>query len=403
MIVGTVNYMSPEQARAEPTDYRSDQFSFGIILYEMATGKKAFEKPETVQTMSAILTEEPHPIERNIPAPLRRAIERCLAKDPVDRYESTRDLARDLRYLRDHLSEASSLNQVALPRATAPAPRGRTRWQPIAAAFAAGLLLAFVGMLLLRRTDVPDQSTYRVTPFSFEPGGQGSVVWSPDGKSVAYSVSPAAGPPQVFLRTLDSPTPVQLTHIPQESANPITWSPMRSVFFFDGTTLAFGMWSVARVGGEPEKVMSYQVSLASQWAVSSDTKSVAALVFGSEGRAGVRISSPLGAPFKPYRSDPFATRSIYNTPKLRFSPDGKRILRLLNGDRRREEAWLLPYPADSSHPPKRVLANLGSTDGTPELPWMPDSRHVVLALQTSAGGGHSAQDGLIPPPTAMMS
>jgi serine/threonine protein kinase len=85
MIVGTVNYMSPEQASGKMVDYRSDQFSFGLILYEMASGRKAFEKPESVQTMSAILTEEPPPIERSIPGPLRWIIDRCLAKDPTDR------------------------------------------------------------------------------------------------------------------------------------------------------------------------------------------------------------------------------------------------------------------------------------------------------------------------------
>ncbi|HEX3878785.1 MAG TPA: serine/threonine-protein kinase, partial [Bryobacteraceae bacterium] len=85
MIVGTVNYMSPEQARGREVDYRSDQFSFGLILYEMASGKRAFERPESVQVMSAILTEEPPPLDSKIPAPLRWTIERCLAKEPRDR------------------------------------------------------------------------------------------------------------------------------------------------------------------------------------------------------------------------------------------------------------------------------------------------------------------------------
>jgi serine/threonine protein kinase len=385
MIVGTVNYMSPEQARAKPTDYRSDQFSFGIILYEMATGKKAFERAETVQTMSAILTEEPPPIERNIPAPLRWAIERCLAKDPADRYESTRDLARDLRYLCDHLSEASSTSPAALPAVAAPVPRGRTRWQPVASAFAAGLLVALVAMLLLRRTDVPDQSTYHFTPFSFEPGGQGSVVWAPDGKSVAYAVAPPAGAPQVFLRSLDSPTPVQITHI-AEDANPIAWTPDGQRILFNSHRQGPSLWSVARVGGEPEKVLSYPASIVAPTTISPDGRAVAILATGSDGRAGVHISTPLGAPFKPYPCDPFATRSVYNVPKLCFSPDGKKIVLLLNGERRKEEAWLLPYPADSAHPPRRVLTGVGSIGGTPEFSWMPDSRHVVLALQTSAEG-----------------
>jgi serine/threonine protein kinase len=107
------------------------------VLYEMATGRKAFDKPESVQTMSAIISDEPPPLDPRIPAPLRWTIDRCLAKEPAGRYESTRDLFHDLRGLRDHLSEASG----AIP----------------------------------------------VTPFSFEPGGQRYPVWSPDGKAVAYA------------------------------------------------------------------------------------------------------------------------------------------------------------------------------------------------------------------------
>ena len=106
-ILGTVSYMSPEQACGKVTDHRSDQFSFGLILYEMASGRRAFAKPESVQILSAIVTEEPPPLDSRVPAPLRWSIDRCLAKDPADRYDSTRDLYRELRGLRDHLSEAS--------------------------------------------------------------------------------------------------------------------------------------------------------------------------------------------------------------------------------------------------------------------------------------------------------
>ena len=120
MILGTVSYMSPEQARGKPADHRSDQFSFGLILYEMAAGRKAFDKPESVQTMSAILTEDPPPIERDIPAPLRWAIDRCLAKDPADRYESTRDLFQELRHIRDHARARPPAHRSA---AAAAAPR----------------------------------------------------------------------------------------------------------------------------------------------------------------------------------------------------------------------------------------------------------------------------------------
>src|SRR5262249_41371300 len=110
VVLGTVGYMSPEQAARQPVDFRSDQFSFGSILYEMATGKRAFQKNAAVDTFSAILHEEPKPVgelNAQVSAPLRWIVERCLAKEPDDRYASSRDLARDLATVRDRLSEAS--------------------------------------------------------------------------------------------------------------------------------------------------------------------------------------------------------------------------------------------------------------------------------------------------------
>ena len=109
-LVGTVRYMSPEQAGGSAADYRSDQFAFGSMLYEAATGFPAFERSTTVDTLAAILHEEPEPIvssNARVPAPLRWIIERCHAKDPGSRYASTSDLARDLKLLRQHLSDLS--------------------------------------------------------------------------------------------------------------------------------------------------------------------------------------------------------------------------------------------------------------------------------------------------------
>jgi eukaryotic-like serine/threonine-protein kinase len=106
-VLGTINYMSPEQARGQPADHRSDQFSLGIVLYEMAVGKLPFDKGSAAETLSAIIADEPLPIDNRTPPPLRWTIDRCLAKDPNGRYESTHDLAAELRGLREHLSEAS--------------------------------------------------------------------------------------------------------------------------------------------------------------------------------------------------------------------------------------------------------------------------------------------------------
>ncbi len=110
-VLGSVLYMSPEQAMGHPLDFRSDQFSCGAILYEMVTGHPAFRRPSAAQTLAAIIEDRPEPIavlNPAVPPPLRWIIERCLAKDPSGRYASTRDLARELADVLQHLDEVSS-------------------------------------------------------------------------------------------------------------------------------------------------------------------------------------------------------------------------------------------------------------------------------------------------------
>jgi predicted ATPase/serine/threonine protein kinase/tetratricopeptide (TPR) repeat protein len=106
VIMGTAAYMSPEQASGRPADFRSDQFSLGAVLYEMATGRRAFGGGSGVETLAAILRDEPETISQlnpGIPLPLQWAIKRCLAKNPAGRYASTLDLASDLAIVRDNL------------------------------------------------------------------------------------------------------------------------------------------------------------------------------------------------------------------------------------------------------------------------------------------------------------
>ncbi len=96
MIMGSAGYMSPEQAKGQPADFRADQFAFGVILYEMATGRRAFQGDTPMETLSAIIKEKPD-LKADFPANLRAIVERCLAKAPEKRYGSTQDLAIDLK------------------------------------------------------------------------------------------------------------------------------------------------------------------------------------------------------------------------------------------------------------------------------------------------------------------
>ncbi len=146
IVMGTVGYMSPEQAVGKALDFRSDLFSFGSIVYEMATGKRAFARGSHPETLTAIIRDEPEPLAALAPltpAPLRRIVGRCLAKSPDDRYASTRDLARDLQDMREQLTEGSQAEAAA--SGATPAASPKRRWQR--ALLAAGAVL--VGLLLL--------------------------------------------------------------------------------------------------------------------------------------------------------------------------------------------------------------------------------------------------------------
>jgi len=117
-VMGTVGYMSPEQATGGEVDFRSDQFSFGSVLYEMVTGFPAFRKKSYAETTAAILRDEPERLGSRIlhaPPPFIWIVERCLAKDPKERYASTQDLARDLAAVRDRVAEASSRPSESRP------------------------------------------------------------------------------------------------------------------------------------------------------------------------------------------------------------------------------------------------------------------------------------------------
>jgi predicted ATPase/serine/threonine protein kinase len=125
LIMGTVEYMSPEQASGRRLDFHSDQFSFGLVLYEMVTGKRAFQGSTPTEMLAAILRDQPEPIgmqNPDAPAPLVWAIERCLTKEPDKRYVSTRDLARELAAIRDRFSE-KPVKQVETRPANLPVQR----------------------------------------------------------------------------------------------------------------------------------------------------------------------------------------------------------------------------------------------------------------------------------------
>src|SRR5262249_32639211 len=147
IVLGTAGYMSPEQAAGRPVDYRSDQFVFGSILYEMVTGRRAFQGASTAESLAAIIQKEPEPVvalQPETPVPLLWLIERCLAKEPADRYESTRDLARDLATLRDRTASGSLAGLEAGTFSRRLSRGGRLGWMAAALASLATAVLAAI-------------------------------------------------------------------------------------------------------------------------------------------------------------------------------------------------------------------------------------------------------------------
>jgi len=205
-VLGTVGYMSPEQASGEPLDYRSDQFSLGTMLYEMSTGRKAFQRKTAPETMSAIIREEPEPagkLRPDLPLPVCWVLDRCLAKDRDERYASTKDLARDLAGLRDHVSVSSSSGSGGL----SPSPTRPRR--PAAFLAGAAVLLAAAAAAGGFWADRARYARAAVAPsfkrLSFQPGSLGNARFAPDGETVIYGVLMPNAPAKLLLTRLDSP------------------------------------------------------------------------------------------------------------------------------------------------------------------------------------------------------
>src|SRR5581483_11617609 len=193
------------------------------------------------------------------------------------------------------------------------------------------------------------------------------------------------GESQVYLRSLDSPSAVRLTHLDKASAA-VAWSADgQRIFLNIEDRQGADLWSIAKVGGDPQLVMKYPPQTRAE-AVAPDGSSVAIFHAGPDGQWGVSISSPPGSEPKQYLPSPFSTKQFLNVPQLRFSPDGKQILLNVRGKQQREEMWLLPYPANSSKPPRELPITVETFGGTPDFSWMPDSRRIVMSVQTSAIG-----------------
>ena len=207
-VLGTVGYMSPEQVRGEPADARSDIFSLGTIIYEMCTGQQAFRRATSVETMAAILREDPPALPPSAPELLSRIVWHCLEKQPSERFQSARDLAFDLLSL-DRSSTMSGAPIAAAQGADQRPPGAIARWMTLAIAIATSFAL---GTWWAGRSQ-PGASAPRPASFqrlTDQPGSERLPSITPDGRSVFY-VAESGGQSDVMMLRGGSRNPVNLT------------------------------------------------------------------------------------------------------------------------------------------------------------------------------------------------
>jgi len=249
MVMGTAGYMSPEQVKGQNADHRSDLFSFGAILYEMLSGKRAFHGDTSVETMSAILKQDPPElteINRTVPPALERIVRHCLEKTPEERFQSARDVAFNLA----NLSEISS-SSTAL-RAT----KGPREWRRVLPVVI-GLLMLVVASLWWwpRKVAVTAPIFHRLT---YELGTVNSARFSPDGHTVVYSAAWEGQPSQIFSTRAEFPQPQA---IGIEGSRVVSISPTNEIaFLISKIGFAERDGTLARVplsGGAPREVLDH--------------------------------------------------------------------------------------------------------------------------------------------------
>ena len=313
-VLGTVGYMSPEQAKGEQTDYRSDQFAFGSMLYEMATGLRAFERGSAIETLSAILRDEPPPISKyrdGFPPPLRWVIERCLAKSAADRYSSSRDLARELRGIKDHFSELSGERVTAGHRMS-------RRLKTVLLAAAAALVVGAAGLWLGRSGIFRAARAPELKRLTFRSGSVARALFVPKSNSILYTASWDGQPTGSYVtlpeskgvdRRLDAPVQLPMAYAADGSEVLVLLGrPLAALNAFG--TLAW--WPA--LGGKPRPVL--EQAGWSDWAPRGRFMAVVRVHGGervletvdAEGRSGKTLFRTLGA-----------------ISWVRVSPDEKRV------------------------------------------------------------------------------
>ena len=377
IIVGTVAYMSPEQASGQPLDARSDIFSFGVVLYEVLAGQRPFTGASDLDILHAVVHRAAEPLPEDVPLPLRMVVEKALEKDPADRFQSMRDMVVDLRRVVRQSAEA--------PPGLAAPPRSKRARYWLAAVAALVVVLAAAGALFVSRFRQPAeparQQDTQLTNFA---DSATSPALSPDGRMLAFirGESTIFGPGEIYVKLLPDGEPVQLTHDNLNKMYPKFSSDGArigySIFAEDRKTL--DTWVVPVLGGQPRLLLTNASGLT--WI--QERKMVAAsppfLLFSELTGRGNQMSIVSSTESRTEQ------RTVYMPPETGMahrsylSPDRKQVLLVEMSFGTWLPCRLTPF--DGSSPGKPVgPAPAQCTDAA----WSPDGKWMYFSTNTGSG------------------
>ncbi|HZE88868.1 MAG TPA: protein kinase [Verrucomicrobiae bacterium] len=319
-ILGTMQYMAPEQLEGKAVDHRADIFSFGALLYEMLSGKRAFDGSSQASVIAAILERAPRPLSELVapgsPA-LDRLLKRCLAKDPDDRWQSALDIRSEIEWIAAGSGAvATGTGSLPAPSAAARPARRASRVAAAAVALAAGAGAIFALGWSVHRTasaPAPVTRTSLVLPAGFSlDTDNNSVALSPDGTRLAFAGSEAGAKSHLWIRRLDSLTIQPLTGT--EGASYPFWSP-------DGSTLGFfadhKLRKISGNGGVVQSICDAADGRGASWGTSG------VIVYAPQPAGGL-FSVPASGGTPASLTTPAETTLTQRNPH--FLPDGKRVL-----------------------------------------------------------------------------
>jgi serine/threonine protein kinase len=318
-VLGTVGYMSPEQVRAQKVDHRSDIFSLGVILYEMLSGRRAFRGDSTIETLNAILKEDPPELSESngrINPALERVVMHCLEKSPEQRFQSARDVAFAL----EGLSSLTSSHTLPTPL---PAKAGRSINRERLAWIAAGVcLLGFlaalsIGFLRKGNVDQPVLSLSLLPPDNVNMSGiVSAMALSPDGRRLAF-VGSSQGQNRLWVRSLDSPSAQVLSGTEGASTAGLPfWSPDSR---FVGFTAGGKLKKIDASGGSPQTLCDVGANRGGTWSRDG------VIVFAMAGNGPLyRVSAEGGEPTPVTTLDKSRSETSHRWPF--FLPDGQHFL-----------------------------------------------------------------------------